>query len=88
MLKPYPKEFREDVGIGGGDTVKIGAWLATACTEHRTGRLPRDRARLVVALVDGDWTPEAAAYAVLAWTPAFSGAWPGLVCCTSPRTVR
>ncbi|MFB7091606.1 hypothetical protein [Streptomyces sp. NPDC056296] len=45
-----------------------------ACTKHRTGRLPRDRARLVVALVDGDWTPEAAAYAVLAWTPAFSGA--------------
>ncbi|WP_236670422.1 hypothetical protein [Streptomyces antimycoticus] len=56
---------REAIRVDG-DTVKIGAWLAKACTKHSSGQLPEEHVSLVAALFDGDWTAEDAVPAVLA----------------------
>ncbi|WP_256340448.1 hypothetical protein [Streptomyces sp. 2231.1] len=56
---------RETVRVDG-DTVRIGAWLAKARTEHRARQLPEHHVRLVAALFEGDWTAEDAVPAVLA----------------------
>ncbi|WP_283959495.1 DEAD/DEAH box helicase [Streptomyces sp. 35G-GA-8] len=55
---------RETIRVDG-DTVKIGAWLAKARTQHRAGQLTDNHVRLVAALFDGDWTAEDALPAAL-----------------------
>jgi hypothetical protein len=55
---------RETIRVDG-ETVRIGAWLAKACTKHRAEELPTEHVDLVAALFDGDWTAEDAAPAVL-----------------------
>ncbi|MFE9253500.1 Helicase associated domain protein [Streptomyces sp. NPDC007088] len=55
---------REDITVDG-EQVRIGPWLAKTRTKHRAGQLPTERAALVAALFDGDWTDEATPPAAL-----------------------
>ncbi|MEU5115567.1 hypothetical protein AB0G64_29165 [Streptomyces longwoodensis] len=55
---------RETLRVGG-DTPKVGAWLAKTRHRHRSGQLPDPHVHLV-ALFEGDWTVEDAVPAALA----------------------